>query len=138
MESFNLFQIVGAFLLLTAGAVFMIAGRERGLFLAIISLGSGCISFGVGTWLETQNNPSKRYISKDEARAAKMFKQNCKQVSFIQANNTSGIGVGMTGQGSPVLGTVSSSNEDSFVYVCDGNVQYTLTYDIEKYRKFYQ
>mgnify|MGYP007076403863 CR=1 FL=1 len=42
MESFNLFQIVGAFLLLTAGAVFMIAGRERGLFLAIISLGSGC------------------------------------------------------------------------------------------------
>jgi len=51
----------------------MIAGRERGLFLAVISLGSGCISFGVGTWLETQNNPSKRYISKDEARAAKMF-----------------------------------------------------------------
>ena len=138
MESFNLFQIVGAFLLLTAGAVFMIAGRERGLFLAVISLGSGCISVGVGTLLETQNNPSKRYISKDEARAAKMFKQNCKQVSFIQANNTSGIGVGMTGQGSPVLGTVSSSNEDSFVYVCDGNVQYTLTYDIEKYRKFYQ
>ena len=79
-----------------------------------------------------------RYISADEKRAATMFKQNCKQVSFIQANNTSGIGVGMTGQGSPVLGTVSSSNEDSFVDVCDGNVQYTLTYDIEKYRKFYQ
>ncbi|MDH2020741.1 hypothetical protein N5J44_16315 [Acinetobacter ursingii] len=138
MELFNLFQIVGALLLLIAGLIFMIAGRERGLFLAIIFFGGGCLSFLTGTLLETQNNPSKRYISKDEARAAKMFKQNCKQVSFIQANNTSGIGVGMTGQGSPVLGTVSSSNEDSFVYVCDGNVQYTLTYDIEKYRKFYQ
>lgn len=75
MESFNLFQIVGSFLLLTAGAIFMIAGRERGVFLAIISLGSGCLSFGVGTLIEAQNNQSKRYISKDEARAAKMFNQ---------------------------------------------------------------
>ena len=116
----------------------MIAGRERGVFLAIISLGSGCLSFGVGTLLETQNNPSKRYISKDEARAAKMFKQNCKQVGFVQANNSTDLGVGVSTNGKPVVGTIFSSNEDSYVYRCDEGIQYTLTYDIEKYRKYYQ
>ena len=45
MELFNLFQIVGALLLLIAGLIFMIAGRERGLFLAIIFFGGGCHRF---------------------------------------------------------------------------------------------
>lgn len=103
------------------------------IFLLII--GGGALFYGlVFLQDEMQNN---RYISKDEARAAKMFQQNCKQVDYIQSNETTGLGIGMTGKGSPVLGTISSSNEDSYFYMCDEGVKYNLTYDIEKYRKFY-
>lgn len=79
-----------------------------------------------------------RYISADEKRAATMFKQNCKQVGFVQANNSTDLGVGVSTNGKPVVGTIFSSNEDSYVYRCDEGIQYTLTYDIEKYKKYYQ
>lgn len=79
-----------------------------------------------------------RYISANEKRAATMFKQNCKQVGFVQANNSSDLGLGVSTNGKPVVGTIFSSNEDSYVYRCDEGIQYTLTYDIEKYRKYYQ
>ncbi|EOV8625909.1 MULTISPECIES: hypothetical protein [Acinetobacter] len=79
-----------------------------------------------------------RYISADEKRAATMFKQNCKQVGFVQANNSTDLGLGVSTNGKPVVGTIFSSNEDSYVYRCDEGIQYTLTYDIEKYRKYYQ
>lgn len=79
-----------------------------------------------------------RHISEDEKRAAKMFKQNCKQVGFTQGNKTKNTGVGLTTNGSAVFGTMSGSNEDTYNYVCDGNIQYTLTYDIENYRKYYK
>ena len=79
-----------------------------------------------------------RYISADEKRAATMFKQNCKQVVFVQANNSTDLGLGVSTNGKPVVGTIFSSNEDSYVYRCDEGIQYTLTYDIEKYRKYYQ
>ncbi|ENW02920.1 hypothetical protein [Acinetobacter beijerinckii] len=83
-------------------------------------------------------NDRQRYISADEKRAATMFKQNCKQVGFVQANNSTDVGMGVSTSGKPVIGTIFSSNEDSYVYRCDDGIQYTLKYDIEKYRQYYK
>ncbi|MCE7534195.1 hypothetical protein [Acinetobacter nosocomialis] len=132
--------LLGLGLLITMmGMASLIFGHGIERVIPLIALGAGisggCLLYILHT---TQNDPSSRYISVDEKRAAKMFTQNCKQVNYVQANNTTGLGLGVSTKGSPVVGAISSSNEDSYVYSCDGGVQYTLTYDIEKYRQFYK
>lgn len=128
-------EFIAVFLIIIAGA--LLFWKKADGFLIVIPLIVLAASLYFWSILLNDGFQKNRYISKDEARAVKMFQQNCKQVNFIQSNETSGLGIGMTGKGSPVLGTVSSSNEDSYFYVCDEGVKYNLTYDIEKYRKFY-
>lgn len=128
-------ELIAVFLIIIAGA--LLFWKKADGFLIVIPLMVLAASLYFWSILLNDGFQKNRYISKDEARAVKMFQQNCRQVNFIQSNETSGLGIGMTGKGSPVLGTVSSSNEDSYFYVCDEGVKYNLTYDIEKYRKFY-
>ncbi|MFL1616222.1 hypothetical protein GHT89_16630 [Acinetobacter baumannii] len=128
---------VGTSIILIGGAfVFLSDGIQKASPLLMLGflIAGGSLLYQI----VTSPNEGGRYISSDEKRAAKMFTQNCKQVNYIQANNTTGLGLGVTTKGSPVVGAVSSSNEDSYVYSCDGGVQYTLTYDIEKYRQYYK
>lgn len=138
MEISQIIFFVSLVIIVTGGATIFFRS-EPGAALPIIVfgvlLGCGCLLY---IFMNAENDPSSRYISNDEKRAAKMFTQNCKQVNYIQANNTTGLGLGVSTKGSPVVGAISSSNEDSYVYSCDGGVQYTLTYDIEKYREFYK
>lgn len=128
-------EFIAVFMIIIAGA--LLFWKKTDGFKIVIPLIVLAASLYFWSILLNDGFQKNRYISKDEARAVKMFQQNCKQVNFIQSNETSGLGIGMTGKGSPVLGTVSSSNEDSYFYVCDEGVKYNLTYDIEKYRKFY-
>ena len=135
MDWIQIFQISGVLLLVSSVMVYSI---YKDIMVACMCLIVAVFVLLGAFYYQDQNNSPSRYISKDEVRAAKMFNENCKQVNFVQANNTSGVGIGLTTKGSPVVGTMSSSNEDSYVYACDENIQYTLTYDIEKYRKFYK
>lgn len=129
--------IGGTVCILMAGVIYMIFG-EKSIPLAIGCFVFGSILFMTQLYIESKKGEFERYISKDEERAARMFKQNCKLVNFIQGNEKSSTGFGVSSGGSLIVGTGSSSNQDNYIYSCDGNIQYTLTYDIEKYRKFYK
>lgn len=135
MEISQIVMMVGTIIMLGGGASIFMRGELTSFPImavgAVIALAGALFTF-------INSDPSSRYISENEKRAAQMFTKNCKQVNFIQANNTTGLGLGVSAKGTPVVGTVSSSNEDSYVYSCDDGIQYTLTYDIEKYRQFYK
>ena len=104
-----------------------------GVSLLILTRGNksayALILFGVlmfcNTYLIERSGVLKKdkSISANEEQAIKMFKQNCKQVNFAHGNSDTGIGAS------------SSIVEDSYTYQCDDNIEYTLTYNIEEYRK---
>lgn len=141
MEQINLLQLLGIAFIIGGGLIYMFKGTEGliwALLCSLVGVGVNLYSIGFIDAIMGSEKPFTRYISQDEKRAAKMFKQNCKQVGFTQGNKTKNTGVGLTTNGSAVFGTMSGSNEDTYNYICDGNIQYTLTYDIENYRKYYK
>ena len=124
-----LLVIIGCFMILISG--------PNMLAYILVAIG---VAITIGTFIfkSVETQPTNRIISTDEKRAIKMFEQNCKQVNFIQANSNTGVGAGLSTNGKPIVGAIKSTNEDSYTYKCDDNIEYTLTYDIEEYRKYYK
>ncbi|MEO4091954.1 hypothetical protein ABH307_00655 [Acinetobacter pittii] len=129
-SNFSLPKILLAIVLAVAGIFLLVF-----LFDKIINYYSDPATKSI--WADTplDLNQNRRFANEHRLEGEKLIALNCKLAEYKAPVSSDGSGVGVTTKGSVVVGSVSSSTNEQWTYLCDGNVKYTINFDLDKYRQ---
>lgn len=96
-------------------------------------VGFAVFVFTCWTFFDSSQKYNQNVLSEKELLAQKMQRDECKQTSYTQGTKTSGSGFGVTMKGDLALGSVSTTQEDQYVYSCKEGKTYTTNFDLDEY-----